>query len=61
MMTYHYGQLIDFLDWEVDLAKHIILTSSLDKHRKPVKNGIGMLGKEHNQTILGLWVRKVTC
>ena len=37
MMTYHYRQLIHFLDWKVDLAQHIILAPSLDKHRKPVK------------------------
>ena len=53
MMTYHYCQLIDFLDWEVDLAQHIILAPSLDKHRKPEQNDIGMLGKEHDQPILG--------
>ena len=37
MMTYHYRQLIDFLDWKVDLAQHIILAPSLHKHRKPEK------------------------
>lgn len=61
MMSYHYRQLIDFLDWEVDLAQHIILAPSLNKHRKPVKKGMGMLGIEHKETILGMWMKRGTC
>ena len=61
MMSYHYRQLIDFLDWEVDLAQHIILAPSLNKHRKPVKQGHGYVGYRAQRDNLLYVDEKGTC